>query len=344
MHQSLRQALSNLRRSLPASVGDIISTSADTIALVDGVVSDDVSQFLELAVSARTPDLRRAVELADGELLEGFDARSSDFDDWLTRERIGLRERRLDAIAQRYGALPVRSVGRVVNTPFGLPRARGNAALAALATALAVHAEFADAMPRKELPGAVTRVSISSGQVLIDDEAEQTALDDHAETAAVALDLNALARAGETVVTDCGRLAATLSPAIGDAVRDESFVDGCIARSAGNPWFLEQLLRTGVQPSGTVPDSVHGVVAARLDALDAAGPARRADGGSTRPALSSYGPARPARRQRLRLRRARPTLAFRSSTSPYVARRSHSTPQASTRWWWLIRYARYPMS
>ncbi|MGI9332455.1 MAG: ATP-binding protein, partial [Gammaproteobacteria bacterium] len=73
---------------------------------------------------------------------------------------------------------------------------------------------------------------------------------------------------GPLRVADCGRLAAALCPGIGDADRDESFVNNCIARSGGNPWFLEQLLRTGAQPSGTVPDSVHGVVSARLDALD----------------------------------------------------------------------------
>ncbi len=58
-------------------------------------------------------------------------------------------------------------------------------------------------------------------------------------------------------------LAADLAPA------DDEFVHRCSERAGGNPWFLEQLLRSGVADDTVIPDSVRSLVWARLDGLDA---------------------------------------------------------------------------
>ncbi|HWA48344.1 MAG TPA: adenylate/guanylate cyclase domain-containing protein [Dongiaceae bacterium] len=64
--------------------------------------------------------------------------------------------------------------------------------------------------------------------------------------------------------TDAAQLAGNLSLESGD------FVRRCIERAEGNPLFLEQLLRSrALDQDGKLPPSLHGVVLARLDRLDA---------------------------------------------------------------------------
>jgi class 3 adenylate cyclase/tetratricopeptide (TPR) repeat protein len=63
---------------------------------------------------------------------------------------------------------------------------------------------------------------------------------------------------------DAAQMAGTLSMEGGD------FVRRCIERAEGNPLFLEQLLRNRMlDQDGKLPPSLHGVVLARLDRLDA---------------------------------------------------------------------------
>ncbi|MES9972357.1 MAG: BTAD domain-containing putative transcriptional regulator [Candidatus Thiodiazotropha sp.] len=51
--------------------------------------------------------------------------------------------------------------------------------------------------------------------------------------------------------------------------QEPAFVTRCIERSAGNPFFLEQLLLGGADPGESVPDSIRSLVLSRLDLLDA---------------------------------------------------------------------------
>ncbi|MEW8506589.1 MAG: BTAD domain-containing putative transcriptional regulator [Candidatus Thiodiazotropha sp.] len=48
---------------------------------------------------------------------------------------------------------------------------------------------------------------------------------------------------------------------------DQAFVDRCIERSGGNPFFLEQLLLGAAEREGKVPDSIQSLVLSRLDLL-----------------------------------------------------------------------------
>ena len=98
--QSLRQALSNLRRALPEQARELVTASGDNVVLNRDLYRDDVTEFILLTETDTTDDLRRAVDLWDGELMDGFNARSSTFDDWLMQERMTLRERMLGAMTQ----------------------------------------------------------------------------------------------------------------------------------------------------------------------------------------------------------------------------------------------------
>lgn len=107
--RNLRQALYNLRQSLP-ELDEALRVDHQTVALharpIDRI---DVSDFLEahrrglpggdeIVVSA----LRRAVELYRGELLAGFHLRdAASFDDWLVHQQ----EHLLEAARQALGAL-----------------------------------------------------------------------------------------------------------------------------------------------------------------------------------------------------------------------------------------------
>lgn len=98
--QSLRQSLAGLRRILPADAGLAIHARGDELVLADDVMGDDVSEFLRLLRAPTLESLRDAAALYTGDLLEGFDARAAEFDDWLMQERSRLREIALDAMSR----------------------------------------------------------------------------------------------------------------------------------------------------------------------------------------------------------------------------------------------------
>ena len=88
---SLRQALSSLRRVLP-DAERMLLTGGDRVQLAPETLDCDVLQFRKLADGNSINHLERAVTLYRGELLEGFSARSPEFEDWIATERSRLRE------------------------------------------------------------------------------------------------------------------------------------------------------------------------------------------------------------------------------------------------------------
>jgi DNA-binding SARP family transcriptional activator len=100
---SLRQALASLRRSLPESCATALRCDAGTVMLDADLASSDVEQFRTLIRNGSPGALARAVERHAGVLLDGFEARSPAFDQWLMERRGELR-RLLLAAAERMAA------------------------------------------------------------------------------------------------------------------------------------------------------------------------------------------------------------------------------------------------
>ncbi len=100
---SLRQALASLRRSLPESCATALRGDAGTVMLDADLASSDVEQFRTLIRNGSPGALARAVERHAGVLLDGFEARSPAFDQWLMERRGELR-RLLIAAAGRMAA------------------------------------------------------------------------------------------------------------------------------------------------------------------------------------------------------------------------------------------------
>ncbi|MBK8017016.1 MAG: AAA family ATPase [Betaproteobacteria bacterium] len=51
-------------------------------------------------------------------------------------------------------------------------------------------------------------------------------------------------------------------------VDDAGFLDSCVERAQGHPFFLDQLLRHGAGAAGTLPGSIQNIVLARVDSLE----------------------------------------------------------------------------
>jgi len=85
---NLRQALSRLR-SLCA---DMIQSGGDGVALNTQSCLIDVLQFEGLARSDDEQDLRKALDLYRGELMEGYNSSEEEYQDWLLVERVRLRK------------------------------------------------------------------------------------------------------------------------------------------------------------------------------------------------------------------------------------------------------------
>ncbi|MFN2183198.1 MAG: hypothetical protein ACK2UU_04375, partial [Anaerolineae bacterium] len=97
---NLRQALSKLRTLCP----DLIECPGDRIALNAKVCLVDATTFEALARSDDLEDLDLALQLYRGDLLEGYSARESEYQDWLEMARGQLRKRALD-VADRLAGL-----------------------------------------------------------------------------------------------------------------------------------------------------------------------------------------------------------------------------------------------
>lgn len=95
---SLRQAIAALRKALPRSFHSALIATTDSIALDGQAIDCDLARFRQALASATRPALQEAAELYRGDLLDGFDARSTAFDEWLTNERMNLRRQAIDAL------------------------------------------------------------------------------------------------------------------------------------------------------------------------------------------------------------------------------------------------------
>jgi DNA-binding SARP family transcriptional activator len=88
---SLRQALSAIRRALPEKARAVLKADALQVALDLAQVEVDVLQLRALLAESTLASLKAATPLAALGLLEGFDARSDAFEEWLGAERRNLR-------------------------------------------------------------------------------------------------------------------------------------------------------------------------------------------------------------------------------------------------------------
>jgi CheY-like chemotaxis protein len=89
-HQSLTHTLSGLHRAL-AGAGNLVLTTADTVALDLAAVEVDVHAFERCLADATPAGWASAAGLYRGDLLDGFELSEAAFTEWLIGERHRLR-------------------------------------------------------------------------------------------------------------------------------------------------------------------------------------------------------------------------------------------------------------
>lgn len=99
---SLRQALSDLRKTLPKPV---LHTAKDWVLLDSEQIQIDALCFNKALKEGSDSALDHAIQLYQGELLEGCNPRSDAFDDWLYTYRSHYNERVVIALEQRIKGL-----------------------------------------------------------------------------------------------------------------------------------------------------------------------------------------------------------------------------------------------
>jgi DNA-binding SARP family transcriptional activator len=95
---SLRQALASLRRALPVDAAAAIVGDAATLALDAALVTCDVQECRARLRDGSLDAIETAIECHSTTLLEGFQARSAAFEQWLEERRRELRRELLQAI------------------------------------------------------------------------------------------------------------------------------------------------------------------------------------------------------------------------------------------------------
>lgn len=97
---SLRQALTALRRGLGAEGVALLTVDGDAIAVEPAAVDVDASRFERLLAGGTPEQLERAVELYRGDLLDGVGVRDPAFEDWMYAERARLQGRAVEALTK----------------------------------------------------------------------------------------------------------------------------------------------------------------------------------------------------------------------------------------------------
>ena len=97
---SLRQALSLLRKALSRVDPPALIAHEDTISFQPTALRTDAIVFSELVARQRAEHLEQAVALYGGELLEGFQVAAPEFESWATSERERFREMALEAMTR----------------------------------------------------------------------------------------------------------------------------------------------------------------------------------------------------------------------------------------------------
>lgn len=100
---SLRQALAELNRALGSAEPSPLVKEQDRVALDLASVDVDAMAFERLAASDKVEELRRAVALYAGDLLEGIGIRDPAFEEWLLVERQRLRDLAVTALRKLLG-------------------------------------------------------------------------------------------------------------------------------------------------------------------------------------------------------------------------------------------------
>ena len=95
---SLKQCLLRLRRVLAAIQPDAVAGDRQTVAFQPDDIEVDAVRFAQLA--ATSDGLDQAVDLFQGDLLDGLSVRAAAFEDWLLVERQRLRQLAIDALSQ----------------------------------------------------------------------------------------------------------------------------------------------------------------------------------------------------------------------------------------------------
>lgn len=95
---SLRQALASVRKCLPDAAHAAVLADATSLRLDTSLVDSDVAALRRSLSAGTRTALQEILALYRGDLLEGFDARSGAFDEWLTQERVTLRRQTTDAL------------------------------------------------------------------------------------------------------------------------------------------------------------------------------------------------------------------------------------------------------
>jgi DNA-binding SARP family transcriptional activator/pimeloyl-ACP methyl ester carboxylesterase len=100
--QSLRQCVSMLRRDL----SDLpLAVDHDTLGLEPNAVDIDIAEFTAVIADPSMTNLRRGAALYRGPFLEGLNARSDPFEEWLRNERSRLRAVATSAFHALFGQL-----------------------------------------------------------------------------------------------------------------------------------------------------------------------------------------------------------------------------------------------
>src|SRR5829696_7998919 len=97
--QSLRQALVDLRKALPAA-DNILHCTHETVTLGAAAIEVDVLELKRLYDRATPEAFEQAAGLYRGELLDGLNSRAPAFEDWLALEATRVREQALGAMTQ----------------------------------------------------------------------------------------------------------------------------------------------------------------------------------------------------------------------------------------------------
>ena len=96
--QSLRQAVRSLHKALDDGSAAILVSYGDRLSLDPEAIAVDVQAFERLSAANTREALEQARALYAGDFLEGIDARSEGFEEWLAAERARLRDLAADVL------------------------------------------------------------------------------------------------------------------------------------------------------------------------------------------------------------------------------------------------------
>src|SRR5688572_7572265 len=95
---SLRQALAALRKSLPSGAQGALLADTESVGIDPSLLNSDIQAFRHSLLAGTRTSLQEAINHYRGDLLDGFDARSTAFDEWLSGERSSLRQQMSEAL------------------------------------------------------------------------------------------------------------------------------------------------------------------------------------------------------------------------------------------------------